>query len=341
MEKTNASEMSSSTPETMESSASDLLKISNLSVSFTIEKFQILALNKVNLSLGESTRGGLGIVGESGSGKTTLGLSILNLIEAPGKVTNGSIEYMGKNILDFGEADLRKYRWKQVSMVHQSAMNSLNPVKTIINPIVEILRYHAKMPKDEAQKRAIQLLSEVGIKPERVFSYPHELSGGMKQRVSIALALALSPKILIADEPTSALDVLTQLQILALIRKEIRDRGLYLIFITHEISLLSGLVDNIAVMYAGDIVELGRVKDVLSNPQHPYTEMLIGTLVTFHSKSSVYLSRTDAKEVPTTIPSRGCRYANRCKYAFERCMTEEPLLKMTKEGREVACHKYN
>ncbi len=286
-------------------------------------------------------RGGIGIVGESGSGKTTLGLSILGMIEAPGKVTNGSIEYMGKDILAFDDNELRKYRWKQVSMVHQSAMNSLKPVKPIIDPIVEVLRYHARMPKDEARKRANGLLSEVGIKPERAFSYPHELSGGMKQRVSIALALALSPRILIADEPTSALDVLTQLQILALIKKEIRERGLYLIFITHEISLLSGLVDNIAVMNAGDIVELGRVEDVLSNPQHPYTEMLIGTLLTFHSKHSVSLSRAGARDIPTSIPSKGCRYSNRCKYAFERCMTEEPLLKMTKEGREVACHKYN
>ncbi len=340
MERTKDSKTSPSTV-TTESPTSDLLKISNLSVSFTIESFQTHALNKVSLKLGDSARGGIGIVGESGSGKTTLGLSILGMIEAPGKVTNGSIEYMGKNILAFDGAELRRYRWKQVSMVHQSAMNSLNPVKPVIDPIVEVLRYHARMPKYEARKRAIGLLSEVGIKPERAFSYPHELSGGMKQRVSIALALALSPRILIADEPTSALDVLTQLQILALIRKEIRERGLYLIFITHEISLLSGLVDNIAVMYAGEIVELGRVKDVLSNPQHPYTEMLIGTLLTFHSKHSVSLSRADAKEVRTAIPTRGCRYANRCKYAFERCMTEEPLLKMTKEGREVACHKYN
>ncbi len=280
-------------------------------------------------------------MGESGSGKTTLGLSILNLIEAPGKITNGSIEYMGKNILAYDGEELRKYRWGQVSMVHQSAMNSLNPVKTVIDPIIEVLRYHARVPKGEAQKRAMELLSEVGIKPERANSYPHELSGGMKQRVSIALALALSPKILIADEPTSALDVLTQLQILALIRKEIRERGLYLIFITHEISLLSGLVDNIAVMYAGDIVELGPVKEVLSNPQHPYTEMLLGTLLTFHSNRSVSLSRVDAKELPTAIPSRGCRYANRCKYVFDRCRIEEPSLRMTKEGREVACHKYN
>lgn len=324
-----------------EKSEADLLKVSNLSVNYALEETQVDALKNVNLNLRNSLEGGLGIVGESGSGKTTLGLSVLKLIESPGRITSGSVEYMGKNILEMSERELRKYRWEQVSMVYQSAMNSLNPVRTIVDPIVEVLRSHARMPKHQAERRAVELLSEVGIKPERAYSYPHELSGGMRQRVVIALALALSPKILIADEPTSALDVLTQRQILALLRKEIRERGLYLIFITHEISLLNGLVDNIAVMYAGEIVEKGPVRDILSNPKHPYTEMLLNTLLTLQSKRSVSLTRTDAAETPSAFPTQGCRYSNRCKYVFDRCRVEEPLLRKTKDQREVSCHKYN
>jgi len=326
----------------MEQDQRDLLRISDLSVSYFIEGREILALDRVFLNLKGSNDGGLGIVGESGSGKTTLGLSVLNLIELPGKISSGAVEFEGKDVLHMSTKELQNYRWHEVSMVYQSAMNSLNPVKTITDPIVEVLRFHSKLPRREAQQKAVELLSEVGIKPERANSYPHELSGGMRQRVVIALALALTPRIMIADEPTSALDVLTQRQILSLLKKEMKQRGLYLIFITHEISLLNGLVDNVAVMYGGEIAERGPVKKVLSNPKHPYTEMLLGTLLTLESKKEqVSLARATTREVSHAVPPNACKYSGRCKYAFDRCFKERPLLKQVEEGREVACHKFN
>jgi oligopeptide/dipeptide ABC transporter ATP-binding protein len=318
------------------------LRISKLSVDYVVEKKRIHALDEVSLEVGDASSGGLGIVGESGSGKTTLGLSILKLIEPPGVISNGSIEYNGKHVLNMSEKELRKYRWEEVSMIYQSAMNSLNPVKTAADPIVEVLRFHKKISKSDALAKAADLLSEVGIKPERMNAYPHEMSGGMRQRVVIALALALSPKVLIADEPTSALDVLTQRQILSLLRKEIDKRGLSLIFITHEISLLNGLVENIAVMYAGEIVECGPVQEVLLDPKHPYTEMLLSTLVTLESqRGTVSLSRFVLKETNREIPVNACKYSNRCKYVFERCVKERPKLTQTSDGRQVACHKYS
>lgn len=317
------------------------MQISDLSVNYVIEKTQIKALDKVSIDIKDSSGGGLGIVGESGSGKTTLGLSMLNLIEPPGRISNGSIVYSGKNVLEMRSKELSKYRWGDVSMVYQSAMNSLNPVKKIIDPIVEVLVFHQKIPKSEAREKATNLLSEVGIKPDRINSYPHELSGGMKQRVVIALALALSPSILIADEPTSALDVLTQRQILGLLKREMQQRGLSLVFITHEISLLLGLVENVAVMYAGEVVEVGSVELVLKNPKHPYTEMLLSTLLTTESDKSSLLSGSALKEINYQIPSNACKYSKRCKYVFDRCTHEAPSLKQTSDGRMVACHKFN
>src|SRR5579864_9033354 len=203
----------------------ELLRVSNLTVKYELENSQITAVDDLSLSIPTERGYTLGIVGESGSGKSTLGMSILGVIERPGKITGGQIEFEGRDVLHMSQAELRKFRWEKVSMIYQAAMNSLNPVKPISHPITEVLRHHKGLGGSAARDQASKLLVEVGIPENRIDDYPHELSGGMKQRVVIALALALSPKLLIADEPTSALDVVVQRQILSLLKREISSKN--------------------------------------------------------------------------------------------------------------------
>jgi peptide/nickel transport system ATP-binding protein len=318
----------------------ELLNLTSLSVQYQTDSRGRNALNKVSLAI-PSTGITLGVVGESGSGKTTLGMSIMNLIEPPGKITEGKVEYMGTDVLEMDKARLRKFRWKEVSMIYQSAMNSLNPVKSVTDHIVEVYRQHTDISKRQARELAVKLLTEVGIKSERADSFPHELSGGMKQRAVIAMALALGPKLLIADEPTSALDVVVQKQILGLLKKEVARTGLSLIFITHEIALLTDLVDQIAVMFAGEIVERGERERVLFTPLHPYTESLLRSLLSIDSSPEVLTEYAEITRESRVIPDIGCKFANRCIYALERCRVERPELKQVGEGRLVACHKFN
>jgi len=325
----------------------DLLRISDLSVEYRTDRFAPPALALDKASLHFPTPGyTLGLVGESGSGKTTLGLSILRLIKPPGRMIDGKVEFQGSNVLEMDSKQLREYRWRNVAMVYQSAMNSLNPVKRVSDPIIEVLKVHSSVSKSEAWAKASSLLSEVGIDPSRAKDYPHEFSGGMRQRVIIALALSLSPKLLIADEPTSALDVVVQKQILALLRREVVQKKLSLLFITHDISILTDVVQNVAVMYAGEVVEVGPLDKVLSEPLHPYTEMLLGSLLTIDSdETSLNVGNGHARralERAAPDPRRErCKYAGTCKYAFDRCRNERPLLLQIEKGRSVACHKYN
>jgi len=227
-------------------------------------------------------------------------------------------------------------------MVYQSAMNSLSPVKKSIDHVIEVLQQHRGISKKDARAQSSELLSAMGLKPEQMDGYPHELSGGMKQRVVIGLSLALAPKVLIADEPTSALDVVTQRQILLLLKREMTRNHLSLIFITHEISLLAGLVQSVAVMYAGEIFEKGPLDKVLSEPLHPYTEMLLGTLLTPDS-TLANISPAAPVRLGEQLPalSNVCKYADRCKYVFERCWKEKPALEQVGPDRWVACHKYS
>jgi len=318
----------------------DLLKLSDVTVEYALEHGVRKASDGVSLRI--PSRGfTLGIVGESGSGKTTLGLLMMNLIEPPGRITRGKIEYQGRDILGMNRDQLRRYRWQEVAMVYQSAMNSLNPVKSVSSHIVEVLREHSDISKTEAREKAIKLLSSVGIKEERADAYSHELSGGMRQRAVIAMALALSPKLLIADEPTSALDVVVQKQILALLRKEVIEKDLSLVFITHEIALLGDLVDNVAVLFAGEIVESGEIDDILFDPMHPYTESLLGSLLSLESTREMIQTVPALTKEARVVPEVGCKFANRCRYAFARCRVERPLLKESSNGRLVACHKYS
>ncbi len=318
----------------------DLLRANGVSVEYSIGKVRKVAIDKVNLSI-PSTHFTMGLVGESGSGKTTLGMALMNLINRPGKITSGCVECNGRNVLSMSETELRAYRWKEVAMIFQSAMNSLNPVKRGADHITEVIKDHTGSSKSESREKALKLLAEVGIESEHADDYPHELSGGMRQRVVIALALALSPKLIIADEPTSALDVVVQKQILALMRREIRERGLSLIFITHDLPILAGLVDHITVMFAGEVVEQGPADKIFTSPLHPYTEALLSSLLTLDAQNRRPRSLQELRETNKPIAAKGCRYQNRCKYVFERCRTERPLLKQVEGGRLTACHKYN
>lgn len=323
---------------------SDLLSVNDLTVEYGVSGRRVKALDCVNLAI-PSPGYSIGVVGESGSGKTTLAMSIMAAIENPGKITNGKVIFEDKDVFRMNQDELRHYRWERVSMVYQSAMNSLNPTSKVRDPIAEVLSVHQRTRKKEAQELAKQLLSEVGIKEQRILDYPHEFSGGMKQRVVIALALALSPTLLIADEPTSALDVVTQSQILSLIKRQIQRKKLSLLFITHEISILRGVVDNLALMYSGEVVEVGPQEDVIAHPLHPYTEMLLGTLLTLESSNDMLKKMRERVAVKgygmSTYSSKGCKYVSRCKYAFSRCREEKPLLREAEKGRYVACHKYN
>ncbi len=319
----------------------DLLHMSNVTVEYQSTEYTVRALDNVSLSI-PSAGHTLGIVGESGSGKTTLGMSVMNVIEPPGRITGGTIDYMGRDVLKLGKNELRKYRWQEVAMVYQSAMNSLNPVKRVSDPIAEVLREHEQISRKEARDTAMKMLDEFEIGSDRASDYPYELSGGMRQRVIIALALALSPRLLIADEPTSALDVVIQKEILTLLKRQVSKNGLSLLFITHEISLLSGLVNEVAVMFAGEIVERGPIDKVLFEPLHPYSELLLSTLLTLDSDYA--LDRRTTKEsgpYHQRPPENACKFSNRCKYAFDRCRVERPALKEIEKGRMVACHKYN
>lgn len=318
----------------------DVLQISGLTVEYNTQGRRLLAVDNATLHV-HSTGSTIGVVGESGSGKTTLGMSIMNLIEPPGRIISGRVDYAGTNVLEMSDDQLRRFRWREISMVYQSAMNSLNPVKNVSDHIVEVFLQHKFLSKSEASDAALKLLSQVGIREDRARDYPHEFSGGMRQRVVIAMALALSPKLLIADEPTSALDVVVQRQILSLIRDQVARRGLSLLFITHEIALLRGLVNEVAVMYRGGIVERGPVAKVLFEPLHPYTEMLVGALLTLDTGRDAVTHKVKVVGEPTGPPPEvGCRYANRCPYVFLRCHSERPELREVQDGRWVSCHKY-
>jgi peptide/nickel transport system ATP-binding protein len=283
----------------------------------------------------------LGLVGESGSGKSTLAKSIMNLIDQPGRIVSGKVEFNGANVLKMTKDQLRRYRWERVSMVYQSSMNSLNPVKTVVNHITEVLGEHTSLSKRASHEKAIDLLRRVGINSDRFNDYPHEFSGGMRQRVVIAMALALSPDLLIADEPTSALDVVVQREILSLLKKEISNHGMSLLFITHDIAILSQLTDEIAVMYRGEIVELGSIAKILFEPLHPYTEMLIGSLSTIDSSTQILESEESRNRSQIPARKEGCKYISYCKYAFKRCETEAPKLSEVEKNRWAACHRYN
>jgi oligopeptide/dipeptide ABC transporter ATP-binding protein len=305
----------------------ELLKVEGLRTGFDTRDGFLRAVDGVDFELEQG--GTLGVVGESGSGKSVTALSVMRLIDRPGRISQGSrIMFEGRNLAELPERELGKIRGNEIAMIFQEPMTSLNPVFTVGDQIAESVRLHQGLRRKEAVARAVEMLRLVGIpSPERrVKDYPHQMSGGMRQRVMIAMALSCNPKLLIADEPTTALDVTVQAQILELM-KELRERlGMAILLITHDLGVIAEMVDEVAVMYAGRVVERGPVADVFASPQHPYTESLLDSIPLLGMRYA-----TPLKAIRGVVPSplewpAGCRFAPRCDYAFDRCITEDPPL---------------
>ncbi|HTJ71214.1 MAG TPA: ABC transporter ATP-binding protein [Actinospica sp.] len=305
-----------------------ILEISNLSVDYGFGPDAVHAVADASLTLSRGEV--LGLAGESGSGKSTLAYAVTRLLREPGVITSGSAIFHGRDgaqdLFDLDAEQIRELRWSQISVVFQSAMNSLNPVFTVGVQLTDVLRAHNKeLGRRQRQQRAAELLDMVGITPDRLRSYPHELSGGMRQRVMIAMALALEPRVLIMDEPTTALDVVTQREILQELG-ELRERlGFAVLFITHDLSLLVELADSIAVMYAGRIVEHAPAESLFRNPRHPYTEGLLGSFPGLHGERKTMTGIPGSPPDLRNLPS-GCAFHPRCGYAMDACKAERPEL---------------
>ena len=314
-----------------------LLEIKDLCVEFKTMAGTVHAVDHLSYTLHRGEK--LGIVGESGSGKSVSSLAMMQLIpNPPGKVTGGQILYNGKDLVKLSEREMQKIRGNEISMIFQEPMTSLNPIIRCGKQIAESLRLHRGMKKKEAMEEAIKMMQAVGIaNPQaRAYEYPHQMSGGMRQRVMIAMALACQPQILIADEPTTALDVTIQAQILDLIRDLNQEMNTSVVFITHDLGVVAEMCTRVIVMYAGEIVEEAPVEVLFNNPTHPYTEGLIASVPKLGSGVKVLPS------IPGSVPDlsmlpKGCRFAPRCKYATERCHNEEPDLFEVSEHQKCRC----
>lgn len=317
-----------------------ILDIKDLEVIYKTDIETVKAVNGINLTIGKGKT--LGLVGETGAGKTTTALSILRLLPTnTGRILRGQIEYNGTNILELEEADMRKMRGDKIAMVFQDPMTSLNPVMTVGDQIAEAITLHNEhLSKEEVDKRVDEKLMMVGIVPSRKIEYPHQFSGGMKQRVVIAMALACEPELLIADEPTTALDVTIQAQVLMMI-KELRDRlGTSMLMITHDLGIVARICDDVAVMYAGEIVEAGTVEDIfLGEKHHPYTEGLFGSIPNLSSRATRLTPITGLMPDPTNLPE-GCFFQPRCKYKMDICEKIHPE-SIADGTHTLRCHLFN
>ena len=329
-------------PTTTRTSDAKLLEVRGLTVDYGVGEKTARAVDGVDLAIHEGEI--LGLAGESGCGKTTIANAVMQLLRPPARITGGSILFQGENLLGKSTEELRRFRWRNVSMVLQSAMNALNPVMRIGDQFVDAMRAHERIDKRRALVRTGELLELVGIDRRRASSYPHELSGGMRQRVIIAMALALRPELIIMDEPTTALDVVVQREILQQIDALKRDFGFAVIFVTHDLSLLLEFADRIAIMYAGEIVESAPSERLAVNPQHPYTQGLLDSFPPLTGPlarlEGIPGSPPDLRDPPT-----GCRFNPRCPHClpdraalYARQTTERPRLRMIEPGHEVACH---
>lgn len=313
-----------------------ILEINNLRTSFLTEELEIKAVNGVSLKLPKGKT--LGIVGESGSGKSITALSILQLLDRPGKIVGGEILFRGKDLTKLGPREIRKIRGNEISMIFQEPMTSLNPAYTIGQQISEALKIHEGLDKEEQKKRTIELLELVGIPSpkERFSQYPHELSGGMRQRVMIAIALACNPDLLIADEPTTALDVTIQAQILELIKDLQEEFGMSVIMITHDLGVVAETCDYVAVMYAGQVVEYQEVRNLFKNPKHPYTVGLMKSIPRHDTEVDELEPIRGVVPSPSQLP-KGCKFAPRCPFATKLCHEKAPELLREANDREVRC----
>ena len=313
-----------------------LLEIKGLEVQFHTMDSDVHAVNGIDLTIdaGET----LGLVGETGAGKTTTALSILNLIQSPpGKIEKGEILFDGKDILKMNEEELHSIRGSAISMIFQDPMTALNPIFKVEDQIAEVVKIHEKVSKTEAVKKAREMLEFVGIPAERGGDYPHQFSGGMKQRVVIAMALACSPKLLIADEPTTALDVTIQAQVLDMMTDLKKQFGSSMLLITHDLGVVAETCDKVAIMYAGEIVEYGTLEDIFDHTSHPYTEGLFNSLPSLDEDVDRLKPIRGLMPDPADLP-KGCKFNPRCPYADEHCQTVEPELKEIAPGHLCRCH---
>ena len=317
-----------------------LLEVEDLRVEFPTRRGVLVAVDGISFAIEEGEV--LGVVGESGAGKSLTGMSIIVLLEPPGRIAEGRVRLDGQRIDNLAPEAMRRIRGKQIGAVFQDPLTSLNPLYTIGRQLVETISTHLDLGERAARSRALELLSEVGIPaPERrIDSYPHEFSGGMRQRVVIALALAANPRLLIADEPTTALDVSIQAQIIALLKRLCREHGTAVMLVTHDMGVIAETADRVAVMYAGRIAEIGSVRDVIQVPRHPYTEGLMGSIPTMAERRDRLVQIEGAMPRLTEIPP-GCAFGPRCPKVFARCRRQRPELMATAGSSRAACWLYD
>ena len=314
-----------------------ILGIKNLSVNYVTDQGDTLnAVEGVSFDLLEGKS--MGIVGESGCGKTTLMLSLLRLLPSAGRIVNGQILFEGQDLLQITETEMSKVRWAEIAMVFQGAMNALNPVRTIESQIVETILHHGiEKNKRNALVRTGDLLKKVGISPERGHQYPHQFSGGMKQRTVIAMTLACNPKIIIADEPTTALDVMIQAQIIRILKELQAELNLTLVIVTHDLGLVSEICDDVIVMYGGMIAEYGTCEMIFHDPCHPYTKGLLKAFPDINNPGAELTSIPGTPPRLDDLPP-GCRFEPRCKYAWDLCRKQQPPLVKNEADHLYACH---
>ncbi|WP_436639253.1 ABC transporter ATP-binding protein [Microbaculum sp. FT89] len=315
-----------------------LLQVRDLVVEFPTRRGTLTAVNKVSFDIAPGEV--LGVVGESGAGKSLTGTAVINLLEPPGRIGGGEVILQGRRIDNLPQEEMRKIRGKQIGMVFQDPLTSLNPLYTIGEQLTETIQTHVRMSDADARKRAIELLTEVGIPApgSRIDAYPHQFSGGMRQRVVIALALAVNPVLVIADEPTTALDVSVQAQIIRLLKKTCAEHGAAVMLITHDMGVIAETADRVAVMYAGRIAEIGPVREVIKNPRHPYTVGLMASIPSL-AHEAARLQQIDGSMPRLTAIPQGCAFHPRCPRVFDRCRAERPELLDTGKTR-AACWLY-
>ena len=316
---------------------SKLLEVKKLTVQYTTDDAVIHAVNGISFDIEEGQT--LGIVGETGAGKTTTCLSILRLISSTsGQIQEGEILFEGNDILKKSESEMRKIRGQKISMIFQDPMTALNPVIPVGKQISEVIRKHQKCSRTEATARAGEMLNKVGIAPERASDYPHQFSGGMKQRVVIAMALACNPKLLLADEPTTGLDVTIQGQMLEMIKELQREFHTAMILITHDLGIVAETCDSVAIMYAGELVEYGTAEHIFEDPLHPYTVGLFEAIPSIDEKTDRLKAIPGLMPDPADLP-KGCKFAPRCPYSTEECRADIPPYRQVEPGHFVRCNR--
>ena len=314
----------------------NILEIRNLVVEYTAEEAAVHAVNGVNLTVKKGET--IGLVGETGAGKTTIARAVMRILQTPpAQLKEGEILYDGRDLLTVPEKEMRKIRGNKIAMIFQDPMTALNPIDKVGTQIAEAIQLHNKVTKAEAKIRATEMLELVGIPGERYGDYPNQFSGGMKQRVVIAMALACNPELLIADEPTTALDVTVQAQVLDMMESLKKRLGTSVIMITHDLGIVAEVCDSVAVIYAGEIVEYGDADAIFDNPRHPYTIGLFGSLPRLDSTERRLKPISGLMADPTNLPE-GCKFSDRCPRVSERCRTEVPAEYTVEPGHTVKCH---